>query len=32
VGENLTPETVTVYIDDCAISRSRVGPSGLLTE
>lgn len=32
VGENLTPETVTIYIDDCAISRSRVGPSGLLTE
>ena len=32
VGEDLTPETVTLYIDDCAISRSRVGPSGQLTE
>ena len=32
VGEDLTPETVTLYVDDCAISRSRVGPSGQLTE
>jgi len=32
VGENLTPPTATLYIDDCAISRSRVGPSGQLTE
>jgi hypothetical protein len=32
VGENLTPQTVTIYIDDCAISRSRVGLTGQLTE
>jgi hypothetical protein len=32
VGENLTPSTATLYIDDCAISRSRVGPTGQLTE
>jgi hypothetical protein len=32
VGENLTPETETIYIDDCAVSRSRVGPSGMLSE
>jgi hypothetical protein len=32
IGENLTPQTVTIYIDDCAISRSRVGPAGLLSE
>ncbi|HVV51732.1 MAG TPA: hypothetical protein VHO06_18840 [Polyangia bacterium] len=32
IGEDLTPETVTIYIDDCAVSRSRVGPGGRLTE
>jgi hypothetical protein len=32
VGENLTPSMATLYVDDCAISRSRVGPSGQLTE
>jgi hypothetical protein len=32
VGENLTPPTATLYVDDCAISRSRVGPTGQLTE
>lgn len=32
VGENLTPSTATLSIDDCAISRSRVGPSGQLAE
>jgi hypothetical protein len=32
VGEDLTPQMATLYIDDCAISRSRVGPSGQLTE
>jgi hypothetical protein len=32
VGENLTPSMATLYVDDCAISRSRVGPSGQLTD
>jgi hypothetical protein len=32
VGENLTPNTVTVSVDDCAVSLSRVGPTGLLTD
>ena len=32
VGENLTPSMATLYVDDCAISRSRVGPAGQLTE
>jgi hypothetical protein len=32
IGENLTPQTVTIYIDDCAISRSRVGPAGMLSQ
>jgi hypothetical protein len=31
VGENLTPNMVTVSVDDCAVSLSRVGPTGLLT-
>ena len=30
VADNLTPQTVTVYVDDCAISRTQVGPTGLL--
>lgn len=30
VVEQITPQTVIVYIDDCAISRTRVGPAGLL--
>lgn len=32
VGENLTPSTVAVAIDDCAISLSRVGPIGIISE
>jgi len=32
VGENLTPNVVTVSVDDCAVSLSRVGPTGLLTD
>jgi hypothetical protein len=30
VGENLSPSPVTLFIDDAAISRSRVGPDGVL--
>ena len=30
IAENLMPDTVTIYVDDCAISRSRVGLSGQL--
>jgi hypothetical protein len=32
VGENLTPPTAVVVIDDCAISFSRVGPTGVISE
>jgi hypothetical protein len=32
VGEDLTPSTTTLYIDDCAVSLSRVGPSGIIAE
>jgi hypothetical protein len=32
VGYNLSPEPAVLYVDDCAISRTRVGPSGLLSE
>jgi hypothetical protein len=31
MGMALDPKTVTVYVDDCAISRSRVGPLGHLS-
>jgi hypothetical protein len=30
VGENLSPAPVTLFIDDLAVSRSRVGPAGVL--
>jgi hypothetical protein len=30
IGESLTPQTVSLYVDDCAISRMRVGPAGHL--
>jgi hypothetical protein len=32
VGYNLTPEPAVLYVDDCAISKSRIGPTGLLPE
>jgi hypothetical protein len=32
VGENLTPSTAVVAIDDCAVSLSRVGPTGIIAE
>jgi hypothetical protein len=32
VGENLTPSTAVVAIDDCAISLSRVGPTGVIAQ
>jgi hypothetical protein len=28
VAEVLSPETATIFIDDCAISNTRVGPTG----
>lgn len=28
VAEVLNPETATIFIDDCAISRTRIGPTG----
>jgi hypothetical protein len=30
IGEDLDPSTAVVYVDDCAVSRSRVGPSGVI--
>jgi hypothetical protein len=32
VGENLTPSAALVAIDDCAITLSRVGPTGVISE
>jgi hypothetical protein len=32
IGENLTPGTAVVYVDDCAVSRSRVGPNGIIAD
>jgi hypothetical protein len=29
VGENLSPSTVSLFIDDCAVSLTRVGPNGI---
>ena len=30
VGETLSPNPAVLYIDDCAISRTRVGPGGVI--
>jgi hypothetical protein len=30
IGEDLDPSTAVVYVDDCAVSRSRVGLSGVI--
>lgn len=30
VAEDLTPSTTTLYVDDCAVSLTRVGPSGII--
>jgi hypothetical protein len=30
VGETLTPSPAVLFVDDCAVSRSRVGPDGLI--
>jgi len=30
VGADLSPRTVSLYVDDCAVSRTRVGPEGQL--
>jgi len=32
IGEDLTPSTAVIYVDDCAISRTRVGPSGTIAD
>ena len=32
IGENLTPGTAVLYVDDCAVSRSRVGPNGIIAD
>jgi hypothetical protein len=32
VGQDLLPEPAILYVDDCAISRTRVGPTGLLAK
>jgi hypothetical protein len=30
IGETLTPSPAVLFVDDCAVSRSRVGPNGLI--
>jgi hypothetical protein len=30
IGENLMPTTAVLYVDDCAVSRTRVGPNGII--
>jgi hypothetical protein len=32
VGWGLLPEPAILYVDDCAVSRTRVGLNGLLAE
>jgi hypothetical protein len=30
IGESLDPAAAVVYVDDCAVSRTRVGPTGII--
>ena len=30
IGQNLTPNAAVLYIDDAAISETRVGPAGVI--
>ena len=30
--QNLTPSTAVLYVDDCAISHTRVGPNGVIDD
>jgi hypothetical protein len=30
VDVDLSPQTASLYVEDCAVSRVRVGPTGLL--
>jgi hypothetical protein len=32
IGADLTPSAAVIYVDDCAISRSRVGPNGVIAD
>jgi hypothetical protein len=32
VAESLTPEPAIIYVDDCAISKTRIGLTGLLSD
>ena len=32
IGADLTPSTAAIYVDDCAVSRSRIGPDGIIAE
>jgi hypothetical protein len=32
VGEDLTPATALLYVDDCAISNTRVGKTGVIAK
>ena len=32
IGADLTPSTAVIFVDDCAVSRSRVGPNGIIAD
>jgi hypothetical protein len=32
IGQDLTPSTAVLYVDDAAVSRTRVGPSGVIAD
>jgi hypothetical protein len=32
IAQELTPSTAVIYVDDCAISRTRVGPNGVIAD
>jgi hypothetical protein len=32
IGADLTPSVAEIYVDDAAVSRSRVGPNGIIAD
>ena len=32
IAQELTPSTAVIYVDDCAVSRTRVGPNGIVAD
>jgi hypothetical protein len=32
IAQELTPSSAVIFVDDCAVARSRVGPNGVIAD